>query len=133
MSLCFRRKYTATTTDDDDDNNNNNNNEQDHYYSMVLPAPRATLNMFNQSLTTLNLPSSLPPQIQTVVVLNTCSIVRKLNDKVTSSDEEADNPKSCHFTGTRLNTLISLLPNATSQQSFITPGIAQNKIIIIIY
>jgi hypothetical protein len=50
-------------------------------------------NMFNWSLTNLNLPLCLLSPLQTVVVLKTCSIMREfLNDEVHLSDEEADNP-----------------------------------------
>jgi hypothetical protein len=48
--------------------------------------------MLNQSLANLNLPPRLLSQVQQVVVLNTCSIVRKfLNDEIHLSDEEAGN------------------------------------------
>jgi hypothetical protein len=48
--------------------------------------------MNTQSPTTLNLPPLLLAEVQKVVVINTCSVVRKsLCNEDQFSDEEADN------------------------------------------
>jgi hypothetical protein len=60
---------------------------------LVLSATAVISNMLNQSITTLNVPPHLLSQVQKMVILNTCSIVRKFpSDEVHLSDEEADNP-----------------------------------------
>jgi Na+/H+-translocating membrane pyrophosphatase len=60
---------------------------------LVLSAVGIIPSMLNQSLTNINLPPHILSQVQKVVMLNTCSIVRKfLNDEVHLSDEEADKP-----------------------------------------
>jgi hypothetical protein len=60
---------------------------------LVFYATGVTPNMLNQSPTTLNLPPLLLSEVQTVVVLNSCSVVRKfLSDKDHLTVEEADNP-----------------------------------------
>jgi hypothetical protein len=57
---------------------------------LVLYAAGVTRNVLNQSLTNLGLQSLLLSQLQKVVILNTCSIVRKFFNDL--SDEEVDNP-----------------------------------------
>ena len=48
-------------------------------------------NTLNLSLTVLNVPPHLPSQVQKMVVLNICSIVRKFHsNEVHLSDEERD-------------------------------------------
>ena len=57
---------------------------------LVLSVTGLIPNMLNQSLTTLNLLALLLSQVQEVVVLSTCSSVRKfLSNEVHLSDEEA--------------------------------------------
>jgi hypothetical protein len=49
-------------------------------------------NTLNPSLTNLNVPPRLPSQVQKMVGLSICSIVRKFHsDEVHLSDEEGDN------------------------------------------
>jgi len=60
--------------------------------SLVFSAAEVIPNVTNQGFTTPNLPPRLLPQVQKVVVLNSCSFVRKfLIDEVHLSDKEADN------------------------------------------
>jgi hypothetical protein len=61
--------------------------------SLVLSATGSIRNLLNQSLIKLNLQPHLLSQVQKMVTLNSCPIVRKfLNDKVHLLDEGADNP-----------------------------------------
>ena len=73
--------------------------EQDFCYSKITVIPQVLSAtgvipcMLNQSVAALNLPSCLLSQVMKVVVLNTCSIVRKfVGHELHLSDEEADNP-----------------------------------------
>jgi hypothetical protein len=98
-------------------NNNNNNNDlqatitgkQCKYQELVLAikqhwqlnkiivlsAMGVNPNMLNHIPTNPNLPPRLLSQVQKVVILNTCSIVRKFhNDEVHLPDKEANKPKS---------------------------------------
>ena len=60
---------------------------------LVLSATGVFPNMLNQSLTTLNVPPRLLFQFQKLVIINTCSIMRKfVSDEVSLPDDEADNP-----------------------------------------
>jgi hypothetical protein len=62
-------------------------------FLLVLSATGEIPSMLNQSISALNFPSGILSQVSKVVVLNTCSIVRKfLAYEVHLSDEEADNP-----------------------------------------
>ena len=66
---------------------------------LVFYATGVTPNMLNQSPTTLNLPPLLLSEVQRVVILNNCSVVRKfLNHEDHLTNEDADNPYTCHFT-----------------------------------
>jgi hypothetical protein len=65
---------------------------QIYFYSTGLVCYGVIPKMLNQSHTTLNLQQFLLSQIKEVVLLSTCSIIRKfLNEEVHSSDEETDN------------------------------------------
>jgi hypothetical protein len=59
---------------------------------LVLSAMGVIPNMLNQNITTLTLMPCLLSQVHNVIILNTCSIVRKFfNDEVHLRDE-ANNP-----------------------------------------
>ena len=77
--------------DDDDDNNNNNNNNEITAMPLVFSAMGVIPNMLNQSLTTLNLPPRILPQIQKMIILNT-SARKFLNVEAHLFDAEADKP-----------------------------------------
>jgi hypothetical protein len=63
-----------------------------YFYSTGIVCYWVIPNMFNKSHTNLNLQPCLLSQVQRVVLLNTCSIIRKfLNDEFHLLEEEAEN------------------------------------------
>jgi hypothetical protein len=69
-----------------------NPRNNDSCYVIFLVCHRGRPNMLEQSLARLSLPPCMMLKAEKVVILNTCSIVKRLrNDEVRLPDEEAEN------------------------------------------